>query len=68
MTIGTNSIADWTRQASDWTVLVDLKGAAPWRGRRDGSGSGSWGEGPRWGRGPDPSAVLKAISETDVRG
>lgn len=55
MTIGTNSIADWTRQPSDWTVLVDGEEGRIW----------IWFLG---GGAPDPSAVLKAISEMDVRG
>lgn len=63
MTIGTNSIADWTRQPSDWTVLVDGEEGRIWIWFLGGGGRG-----PGGGGAPDPSAVLKAISETDVRG
>lgn len=66
MTIGTNSVRDWTWQASDWSLLVDFKGAERLTGRRNEYGSGSRARG---GEGLlDASAVLKAISETDVRG
>lgn len=45
MTIGTNSIADWTRQPSDWTVLVDGEEGRIWIWFL--GGGARVGEGPR---------------------